>query len=150
MWSSGLPWNWNKRVAVQPVNFQPAFASGLPKRYLSKPIYLHALPDVRSSLLYPRHAALLHHLATSPYTVDQLRSILPDNEQWTLREVYALFLLRAISTSGPIDDPLAVPSIPNESEADAKWLLDRMGQHLKTMQADLQPLNFGEKSFTPE
>lgn len=122
----------------------------LPKRYLSKPIYLHTLPDVRSSLLYPRHAALLDHLATSPYTVDQLRTILPGNERWMLRDMYALYLLRAISTSGPMDDPLAVPSVPNESEADAKWLLNRMGQHPKTMQAGLQPLNFGEKGFTPE
>ena len=122
----------------------------VPSRYLNKLIYLHALPNIRSSLLYPRHAAMLDLLSTSPCTVDQLRTMLPGNDRWMMRDMYALYLLRAISTSGPMDDPLAVPSVPHESEADAKWLLNRMGQHPQTMQAGLQPLNFGENSFTPE
>ncbi len=122
----------------------------LPKRYLTKPIYLHALPNVRSSLLYPRHALLLDHLARSPYTIDQLRAVLPHNDHWMMRDMYALYLVRAISTSGPMDDPLAVPSVPNENDTDAKWLLNRMGQHLKTMEAGLQPLNFGEENPPPE
>lgn len=122
----------------------------LPRRYMTRPIYLHALPNIRSSLLYPRHALLLDEMAATAHTVDQLNESLPTNARWTLRDLYALFLLRSISTSGPIDDPLAIPSIPNETEGDAKLLLNRMGQHPQTMMGGLQPLNFGENNFTPE
>jgi hypothetical protein len=122
----------------------------LPRRYLTKPIYLHALPNIRSSLLYPRHALLLDELAANPHTIDELGVSLPHHARWMMRDIYALFLLRAISTSGPIDDPLAVPSIPNETDGDARYLLNRMGHHLQTMRAGLGPLDLGEKSFTPE
>lgn len=122
----------------------------LPRRYATKRIYLHHLPDIRSSLLYPRHAALLDAMAASALTLDQLSEELPANARWLLRDMYALFLLRSISTSGPMDDPLAIPSIPNETEGDARTLLNRMGQHPQTMLGGLQPLDLGEKNFTPE
>lgn len=122
----------------------------LPRRYLVKPIHLRALPDVRSSLLQARHTILLNELTTGPKTADELSSHLPHIARWVSRDIYALYLLRAISTSGPLNDPLAVPSVPGETDADARYLLNRMGQNLPTMRAGLEPLNFGEKNFTPE
>jgi hypothetical protein len=122
----------------------------LPRRYLSKPIYLHALPDIRSSLIYPRHTLLLDEMAEAAHSFDQLHAAIPSNSHWLMRDIYALFLLRAISTSGPPGDPLAVPSIPNETDADPRWLLNRMGQHLATMQTGLERLDFGSDSLIPE
>jgi hypothetical protein len=121
----------------------------LPKRYLSKPIYLHALPDIRSSLLHPRHASLLDEMSATAHTIEQLYEAVPNNRHWVMRDIYALFLLRAVSTSGPVDDPLAVPSIPNETDADPRWLLNRMGQHLPTMQSGLERIEFGDDSLMP-
>jgi hypothetical protein len=120
----------------------------LPKRYLTKPIYLHALPRVRSSLLYSRHAILLDEMAAAAQTISQLKENLPSNAPWIARDIYGLFLLRSISTSGPLNDPLNVPSMPQETEGEAKLLLNRMGQHPQTMKADLKPLNFGESNFS--
>lgn len=122
----------------------------LPRRYLTKPIYLHTLPNIRSSLLSPRHTALLNELAASPHTIDELSVSLPQYSHWLTRDIYALFLLRAISTSGPANDPLAVPSIPNETAGDMRYLFNRMGQNLHTMRDGLKPLNFGDDSLTPE
>ena len=122
----------------------------LPQRYLSKPIYLHALPDIRSSLLHPRHTMLLDEMAATPHTIHQLQETMPSNQHWVLRDIYALFLLRAVSTGGPANDPLTVPSILNETDADPRWLLNRMGQHLPTMQTGLERLDFGSDSLIPE
>lgn len=121
----------------------------LPKRYFSKLIYLHALPDIRSSLMHPRHALLLDEMAATAHSMEQLQQVLPNNSHWLTRDIYALFLLRAVTTSGPVGDPLAVPSIPNETDTDARWLLNRMGHHLPTMLTGLERLEFGDDNPHP-
>lgn len=115
----------------------------LPSRYQKKPFWLRRNPDVRSSLLYPRHSVLLDRLCQGSSSLDELPLDLAIEPHLIERDIYALFLIRAISTSGPVDDPLVAPSIPNENHMDGKWLLDRMGQSMKTVTDNLQPLNLG-------
>ena len=122
----------------------------LPSRYLKKPIFLHALPRVRNSILYPRHSTLLDILASSPFAMDQLREALSTNDQTLVRDIYALYLVKSISTSGPVDDPLAVPSMPNEMELEDTWTLKQTGKELQTLQAGLPSLRLGDSSLTPE
>ncbi len=115
----------------------------LPPRYYTKPFWLRRAPDVRSSLLYARHAVLLDRICNGPVMLDELPVDLAIDGHLIERDIYALFLIRSISTSGPVDDPLAAPSIPNEDYEGGKWMLDRMGQNLNTVADKLQRLDLG-------
>ncbi len=120
----------------------------LPSRYQKKPFWLRRTPDVRSTLLYPRHSVLLDRICHGASSLDDLPLDMAIEPHLVERDIYALFLIRAISTSGPVDDPLMAPSIPNENHEDGKWLLDRMGQNMKTITDKLQPLNLGMNDFS--
>jgi hypothetical protein len=120
----------------------------LPPRYQNKPFWLRRNPDVRSSLLYPRHTVLLDRICDGPVSLGDLPSDLAIEPHLVKRDIYALFLIRAISTSGPLDDPLAAHSIPNEDQDDGKSMLNRMGQSMKTVTDKLRPLNYGMQVST--
>lgn len=122
----------------------------LPLRYQNKPLWLRRSPEIRSSLLYPRHALLLDRLCNGPVSLADLPAELSLDPQSVKRDIYALYLIRSITTSSPVDDPLAAPSIPYEDQDDGKWMLDRMVQSMKTVTDRLQPLNFGMDEFSIE
>lgn len=71
----------------------------LPSRYQRKPIYLRRLPRVRGGMLYPRHNLLLELLGRQPCTYGYLSSMWPEGSDDLARDLYALYLCRAITTS---------------------------------------------------
>jgi hypothetical protein len=113
----------------------------LPKRYLSKPIHMRHNPRVRTSLLYPRHAALLDRLWQGPATLEQLQKDLPASAHLHERDLFGLYLTRSISTS-------AGPGVKNNDDVPAsgafdttgKWMLKSVGQRMNTMTGELQSL----------
>jgi hypothetical protein len=71
----------------------------LPTRYQRKPIYLRRLPRVRAGMLYPRHNRLLQWLGEKPRTYEFLSGVWQDGSEQLMRDLYALYLCRAITTS---------------------------------------------------
>ncbi len=113
----------------------------LPKRYLSKPIHVRRNPRVRTSLLYPRHAALLDQLWQSPTTLEQLQKALPANAHLHERDLFGLYLTRSISTSAEVGDKSGEDaSVPGSFDITGKWMLQREGQRMNTMTGELQSL----------
>ncbi len=76
----------------------------LPARYYTKPIHLRRSPRVRVSMLCPRHATLLDHMSEGAMTLAQLQKTLPGQANSLDRDVYALYLTRAITTREPQKD----------------------------------------------
>jgi hypothetical protein len=116
--------------------------TNLPERYLHKTIYLRRNPRVRSSLLYPRHAALLDRLSAVASTLEHLVSTLQSNLPLLHRDLYALYLTRAISTSPAMSrdgfsSSLPVVGAPNTTGA---GMLDRLNRRGNTVTGDLRPL----------
>ena len=113
----------------------------LPKRYLSKPIHMRHNPRVRTSLLYPRHAALLDRLWQGPATLEQLLKDLPANAHLHERDLFGLYLTRAISTSaGPGGKTDGDAPASDLFDTTGKWMLKSVGQRMNTMTGDLQSL----------
>ena len=71
----------------------------LPERYRQKLLYLRRLPRVRASMIYPRHAQLLEALGQDPLTYAQLLQVWPQRAATLERDLYALFVCRAITTN---------------------------------------------------
>jgi hypothetical protein len=113
----------------------------LPERYTRKPIHLRRNPRVRDTLLNARHALLLDRLSISPPTLAQLRQELPKQASWLERDLFALYLTRAISTAaaGPADSPTGGLQ-DKQFETTGKWMLDRLNRRANTVAADLKPL----------
>ena len=70
----------------------------LPKRYMQSPVYFRRLPRVRSSLLQPRHTNLMKALGSAALTYQQLRESLDIDVENLERDLYSLYLCRAITT----------------------------------------------------
>lgn len=90
----------------------------LPERYLREPIYLRRTPRVRAAMFYPRHLQLLELLGQQPCDYDRLHQAFPFRTAQLKRDLYALYLCRAITTNlrraRPVaDQPLS--SRPNSS-----------------------------------
>ncbi len=114
--------------------------SELPKRYLIKPIHVRRNPRVRTSLLYPRHAALLDRLWLQPSTLEQLQRVLPSIAHLLERDLFGLYLTRSISTASQSDPASDGSSLPGTFDTTGKWLLQRVGQRMNTMAGELQSL----------
>jgi hypothetical protein len=71
----------------------------LPERYQQKLLYLRRLPRVRASMIYPRHTHLLEALGQEPLTYTQLLALWPQRAATMERDLYALFVCRAITTN---------------------------------------------------
>jgi hypothetical protein len=71
----------------------------LPERYLTLPIYLRQAPQVRPSMIYPRHVALLELLGQEPCTYRRLVDAFPQRPDLLRRDLYVLFACRSITTS---------------------------------------------------
>jgi hypothetical protein len=84
----------------------------LPSRYTRKPIYLRRKPRVRPSMLYARHSLLLEHLHTQPITHAQLCKTPGIDEAWLERDLFALYLCRAITTTPSKGLPSSLPPDP--------------------------------------
>lgn len=113
----------------------------LPKRYLSKSIHVRRNPRVRTSLLYPRHAALLDRLWNSPATLEQLQKEWPANAHQHERDLFGLYLTRSISTTATLGDKAGDgASVPGAFDTTGKWMLQRTGQRMNTMTGELQSL----------
>ena len=70
----------------------------LPKRYMQSPVYFRRLPRVRSSLLQPRHTNLIELLGSAALTYQQLGESLDIDGENLERDLYSLYLCRAITT----------------------------------------------------
>ena len=70
----------------------------LPKRYMQSTVYFRRLPRVRSSLLQPRHTNLMELLGSAALTYQQLRESLDIDMENLERDLYSLYLCRAITT----------------------------------------------------
>ena len=114
----------------------------LPERYLHKPIYLKRNPRVRSTLMYPRHAALLDCLSATASTVEQLQASVQSNLNLLQRDLFALYLTRAISTAPPALSEGVGSSLPSTSASHytGAGMLDRLGRRGNTVSGDLRPL----------
>jgi hypothetical protein len=97
----------------------------LPARYQRKPIYLRRLPRVRGGMLYPRHNLLLELLGRQPCTYEHLCGIWQEGSEALMRDLYALYLCRAITTStkkskysveGPASAPRFLEGVDGDSE----------------------------------
>jgi hypothetical protein len=86
----------------------------LPARYLSRPLYFRRLPRVRAAMLYTRHNRLLELLAKEVWTYERLVSIFAESDEQLQRDLYGLYLCRAITTSPEKakPSPEAAPSSP--------------------------------------
>ncbi|MFM7331107.1 MAG: hypothetical protein ACKO1L_05530 [Brachymonas sp.] len=111
----------------------------LPERYAQKTIHLRRNPRVRSSLLYPRHATLLDRLSLAPPTLAQLRQDLPTHQPWLERDLFALYLTRAISTATAPDGQTQSLNT-RDFDTTGKWTLDRLSRRANTVAGDLNPL----------
>jgi hypothetical protein len=113
----------------------------LPARYLKKLLYLRHSPRIRHSLLRPRHAALLECLCAGAATFEQLRKELPDSAHWIERDLLALYLVRSITTTAPVeqfDSPSSLPFGTSSQGVPASQQL--LGRRLSTMSGNLQSL----------
>jgi hypothetical protein len=111
----------------------------LPERYTQKTIHLRRNPRVRGSLLLARHAALLDRLSLVPPTLTQLRQDLPSQEQWLERDLFALYLTRAISTEARAADEAVGSSLPSSAlDTTGRWMLDRLSRRASTIFGDLK------------
>lgn len=110
----------------------------LPERYRQKLLYLRRLPRVRASMIYPRHAHLLEALGQEPLTYPQLLDLWPQRVATLERDLYALFVCRAITTNA---DGAYQPEVQSNERHLASELATRPGPQLafqlETMQAPL-------------
>ena len=109
----------------------------LPERYQSQPIHIKHNPRVRSSLLYPRHSLLVDLLWESPHTMARLAKERPELKPWLMRDLYALYLTRSISTQKPMSLKDPASSLPSTFGDTQPSLLHRFGQRMNTVSADL-------------
>jgi hypothetical protein len=112
----------------------------LPKRYLSKPIHILHNPRVRSTLLSPRHAALVDQLWLGSAALEQLQKERPELGEWLERDLYALYLTRCISTQKPNGVHGETSSLPGGFDNTNPWPAQGAGQRMHTLTGDLQPL----------
>jgi hypothetical protein len=112
----------------------------LPKRYLTQSIYVRHNPRVRTSLLYPRHAALMDLLWQQPTNLAQLRKKLPGMAHLLERDLFGLYLTRSISTA--VQNHLGQDGAPTPGAFDTtgKWILQSVSRRMNTMAGELQSL----------
>jgi hypothetical protein len=112
----------------------------LPKRYQSQRIYLRRNPRVRHSLLYSRHAVLLEFLCNGGMTLEQLHKALPDMARSLERDLFALYLVRSISTTAPTHSSDGMSSLPVAFSQTVSASAKQPDRRVTTLSADLQSL----------
>jgi hypothetical protein len=124
----------------------------LPSRYGRKPIYIRRLPRVRPSMFYERHTPLFEQLHIKPSTMSELMQLPGVDISFIERDLFALYLCRAITTT-PIkgvpstlpqdaDFEVAAKIYPHDAtsglhEASA---FDRLGRSMNTVNSSLERL----------
>lgn len=112
----------------------------LPKRYRSKQIHIRHNPRVRSTLLSPRHSALIDQLWRGAATLAQLQTERPELSTWLERDIYGLYLTRCISTQKPSAHDGEASSLPGGFDNTSPWMMQRLGKRMNTLTGDLQSL----------
>jgi hypothetical protein len=111
----------------------------IPDRYYAKPIYLSRVPKVRTSLLMPRHSVLLEMLGQQGWQIDQLAPALACTQAVLVRDLNALYVCRAITTTVGNSVLAAEASVANpQLGQESSILTTGMGYQLPTMAADLR------------
>jgi hypothetical protein len=110
----------------------------LPGRYRRKILHLRRMPRVRSSLIYPRHAELLEALGKEACDYDALGALFPEQAEHLNRDLYAMYVCRAITTNpdGVTMSDSPPSSQPPQSTQGAKDGV-QLDFHLQTRPADL-------------
>jgi hypothetical protein len=113
-------------------------AFSLPGRYRRKPLHLRRMPRVRASLVYSRHANLLEALGKEVCDYDYLAALFPEHAGQLNRDLYALYVCRAITTNPDgitmSDNPASSqPARSTQGEKDSVQL----DFHLQTRPAEL-------------
>ncbi len=115
---------------------RPTF--NLPSRYRRKPVYLRRMPRVRASLIYPRHADLLEALGKEVCDYDGLVALFPEQAEHLQRDLYGLYVCRAITTNS---DGVTMSDSPASSQppqtAQNAVATSQSDFHLKTRPAEL-------------
>ena len=111
-----------------------------PKRYKSKRIYVRHSPQVRPSLIYARHIALLERLYQGGATLTELAQAFPDTAHLLERDLCALYNVRAITTTAPQGSAAGMSSLPQLFGNSRPPSSLRSDKRFSTISADLQPL----------
>ncbi len=70
----------------------------LPMNWLKDELYFRRLPPIRSVVLYARHHPLLRLLNTGVWTLQTLQRVDSLDQEWLLRDLFALHMTRSLST----------------------------------------------------
>jgi hypothetical protein len=115
-------------------------SASIPSRYFSKSIYLRRMPRVRAHMLYPRHTLLLELLSQQGWKFVDLLSAVGYSDELLRRDLYALYLCHAITTTVRKLPTGVVPSGPpslGDGQSPLSSHLDDSFQ-LPTIAADLR------------
>jgi hypothetical protein len=115
-------------------------SASIPGRYFSKSIYLRRMPRVRAHMLYPRHTHLLELLSQQGWKFLDLLSAVGYGDELLRRDLYALYLCHAITTTARKLPAGVVPSGPpslGDGQSPMSSHLDDSFQ-LPTMAAELR------------
>ncbi len=112
----------------------------LPERYFKKKIYLRRLPHVRIGMFYPRHKPLLELLSQQGWSFADLAAALDGNDELLKRDLYALYLCRAVTTTARKLPPgVSYEASLQNSDAGQSTTPSLMEDfHLATIAADLR------------
>ncbi len=115
-------------------------SANVPARYFSKLIYLRRLPRARAHMLYPRHTLLLELLSQQGWKFLDLLAAVGYSEELLRRDLYALYLCHAITTTARKMPSGVVPSGPPSLGDGQSHLSSRLDDsfQLPTMAADLR------------
>jgi hypothetical protein len=106
----------------------------LPERYMDHLIYARSRLRVRASLLYPRHLELLEQISRKPWFCHELAETPSINRYQLERDLYALYLCRAITT-----DPRKVRSAENPRFQSSTLPFEHSSSLQPNSQAPAQP-----------
>jgi hypothetical protein len=116
-------------------------SANVPGRYFSKLIYLRRMPRLRAHMLYPRHTHLLELLSQQGWKFIDLLAAVGYSEELLRRDLYALYLCHAITTTARKLPSGAVPSAPpSVGDGHSHMHTSRLDDsfQLPTMAADLR------------
>jgi hypothetical protein len=116
-------------------------SASVPSRYFSKLIYLRRMPHLRAHTLYPRHTSLLELLSQQGWKFIDLLAAVGYSDELLRRDLYALYLCHAITTTARKLPSGAVPSAPpSVGDGHSHMHTSRLDDsfQLPTMAADLR------------
>jgi hypothetical protein len=112
----------------------------LPERYRSKPIHILRNPRVRDTLLYRRHTTLIDQLWLHPVSFERLQELYAEHNSWLERDLYALYLVRSISTQARTSQAGEASSLPGSSDRPSPPILQRLSKRMNNLAGELQTL----------